>query len=152
MAGSEQDRRPSKRIRLDDADGISVRLSNSQDETLSESWGHSRYSHGFHAPTESPSTPTISEAGGLNQLTWHHATHQHLTTKTDVIQLVTNAQYTAEENRDTVTTNNTPLLDGKVGDSQPSGHHELSDKAVVDQVCFGMVRLSCLYPSLPIIE
>jgi len=145
MADWGQNCRPSKRIRSDNFDKTCLHLSNSQDEILYESEGHSGYNHGFHTPTKSQSTPTLSEAGGSNLLT-SHGTHQHLTTKTHVTQFVTNAQYTAEETSDTVTTNNLPVSDGTVGESRPSGHHGLPDTGVVDQVCFGMVRLSCLHP------
>jgi len=119
-------------------------LSNSPDEILYESEGHSRYSHGFHTPTKSQSTPTLSEAGGSNLLT-PHGTHQHLTTKTHVTQFETNAQYTAEETSNTVTTNSLPVLDGTIGESQPSGHHELLDTGVVNQVCVNWSVESCSY-------
>lgn len=116
----EQDCRPTKRVCLGDADKTCVRSSNSfQDVILYESEGRSGYSPGFQTPTDSQSTPTPSEAGGLNSLTWHHDTHQHLTTNSHSRPSITNTQYTANGTREPVTTANLPLFDGTVGESRP---------------------------------
>lgn len=142
----EKDCRPFKRICLDNADETCVRLSNSsQNEILSESGRRSAYSPGFNSSTESQSIPTSSEAGGFNPLTWHHGTHQYLTTKTHGRRSIKNTQCIINETREPVTTANVPLFDGTV-DESPLVHHGLPNTGVVDQVCFGMVRLSCLHP------
>ena len=139
----EQDCRPSKRVCLNNAEEICVHLSNSsQNGILSESGRRSAHSPGFHSPTESQSTPTSSEAEGLNPLTWHHGTHRQLTTETHGRRSMKTTQYIT---RAPVTTANLPLSDGTVGNS-PHGHHGLPNTGIVDQVCFGMVRFSCLHP------
>jgi len=134
----EQDCRPSKRICLDNTDETCVRSNNSsQSEILYESGERYGYSPGFYTPTQSQSPPTSSEAGGLNPLTWP---------KTHDTQTIKDTQYTANETREPATTANLPLFDGTVGESRPHSHQGLHNTGVVDQVCFGMVRLSCLQP------